>query len=222
VSTPIGNKKDITLRALEVLSNVDYVLAEDTRKTNNLLQSYPQLKEKKFKLIPFYQDIETKSSQKAIKLLKEGNDLALVSNAGTPLICDPGYELVKVAHKLDINIVPVPGASALLSSLVVSGYPVNRFIFLGFLPKSMKKKDQLFKSIEQIGMNKLNKLTVVFYESPNRIKQTLSSMQKVYGNISIFIGREITKKFEDLRKDKLVEIRNNLKYKGEFVIVYHV
>jgi 16S rRNA (cytidine1402-2'-O)-methyltransferase len=211
-STPIGNLEDITLRALRVLKEVDLVAAEDTRKTGLLLKHY-QIKNK----ITSYHDFnKEKKTTFLINELKSGKDIALVSDAGTPGISDPCYFLVKNAVKNGIKIVPVPGSSALLSALVVSGLPTDRFIFEGFLPQKKSKRIKRLKELLS------EKRTLIFFESPYRLIQTLENLEETFESRKIVVARELTKKFEEIIRGNITEVKSYFKkkkVKGEIVIV---
>jgi len=216
VGTPIGNLEDLTFRAFNTLRKVDFVLAEDTRKTKILLDRY----EIKKPLISYYQHSKISKIEYIIDLLKSGKDLALVTDAGTPGISDPGnYLLEKIWEEkergLDVKIVPIPGASSLTSILSVCGFPTDDFLFLGFLPKK-KGKETLLKGLVN------EKRTIVFFESPHRIIKILENIEKYLGNIEVVVGRELTKKFEEIIRGKLSNVIEQLKkknQKGEFVVV---
>lgn len=212
VGTPIGNLEDLTFRAFNVLRKADFVLAEDTRKTKILLDRY----EIKKQLISYYQHSKISKIEYIIELLKSGKDLALVTDAGTPGISDPGnYLLEKIWEEkkkgLDVNIIPIPGVSSVTTILSVCGFPTDDFLFLGFLPKK-KGRETLLKSLIK------EKRTVIFFESPHRISKTLGELEKYLGNIEIVIGRELTKKFEEIVRGKISEIKIK-NTKGEFVVV---
>lgn len=214
VATPIGNLDDITERAIKVLTHVDIIACEDTRHSGRLLASYGI----KNKLMSFHQHNENESAQKVIGLLQEGNDIALISDAGTPLISDPGYPLVKKAHEFDIQVVPIVGASAIIALLSCSGLPTNEFHFYGFLAA---KKQQRQAQLSLIGENTG---TSIIYESTHRILKCLDDMLEVLGgDREIAIGRELTKTFETIRQGTVVEIKDFVEadknqQKGEFVI----
>ncbi len=219
VATPIGNLKDITFRALEVLKEVDLVLCEDTRVTKKLLNHYKI----DTKTLSYHQHSKLNKLNYILELLKQGKSLALVSDAGTPGISDPGVKLIKKikTEVPEVKIIPVPGASALITALSVSGIPADRFLFLGFLPK--KKKRQKF--LERITKEKY---PVIFYESPHRILKTLEEIKKKFTqckiskNVTIF--KELTKKFETRFEgdiDKVIEELKKQKIKGEYVIIVH-
>lgn len=210
VSTPIGNRQDITLRALEVFKQVNYLLCEDTRKTKQLLDFY-QIKPLP-RLISYYEQNEALRIPEVLGWLKQGKSVGLVTNAGTPLISDPGFKLVRECVKENIQVVPIPGASALLAALVVSGLPTDKFTFLGFLPKKEGKKEKLLKEA---------KYTVIAYESPYRIIKTLELLQKLMPERHVVICRELTKKFEEVIRGKPEELLKKIqgKVKGEIVIL---
>jgi len=216
VGTPIGNLEDITFRAVEVLRKVDFVLAEDTRKTKILLDRYKIDK----KIISYFQYSKLSKIDYILELLKSGKDLALVTDAGTPGISDPGnYLLEKVWEEkekgLDIEIVPIPGVSTVTTILSVCGFPTDDFLFLGFLPKK-KGRETLLKSLVN------EKRTIVFFESPHRIIKTLNNMEENLGDIYIVVGRELTKKFEEIKRGKIsgiIKYFGSKNIKGEFVVV---
>lgn len=210
VATPIGNLEEITFRAINVLKEVDYIGAEDTRNTIKLLNHY----DIKTKLISHHEHNLSQSIPKLINLLLEGNDIALVSDAGYPAISDPGYELVKAAIENNINVIPVSGANACLDALVVSGIAPQPFLFYGFLDHQDKKKR---KELEKL---KNYRETIVFYESPHRVSKTLKLMQDILGDRHIALCREITKKHEEIIRGKISEIISiTAELKGEMVIV---
>ena len=205
VSTPIGNLGDISKRAIEVLGNVDYVLAEDTRVTSNLFK----LLNIENKLLSLHKWNENEKTNKVIELLKEG-DIALVSDAGTPTISDPGQFLISSLIEEGIEVVSVPGASALISALSISGLKYQSFSFVGFLPK---KENAVVEMVENNSSDVL-----VGYESPNRIKKTLEILNKHYPTNRIVISREITKKFEETVAGTAQDLLQK-EYKGELVIM---
>lgn len=210
VATPIGNLKEMTFRAVEILKSVDYIAAEDTRNTIKLLNHFKI----STKLISHHEHNIVSSIPKIINLLKEGNHIALVSDAGYPAISDPGYELVKEVIDNDFNVVPISGANACLNALVVSGISPQPFLFYGFLDHQDKKKK---KELETL---KLYKETIVFYEAPHRIKKTLTLMLSIFGNRKIALAREITKKHEEINRGTVEEILKIIDtMKGEMVII---
>jgi 16S rRNA (cytidine1402-2'-O)-methyltransferase len=218
VATPIGNLKDITLRAIEVLKEVDFILAEDTRKTKILLDHYQIEKP----LISYHQHSKLEKINQIIDLLKAGKNLALVSEAGTPGISDPGNKLIeKVIESLTdkVEIIPIPGPSALTCAASISGFPMDKFLFLGFLPSKRKRK-KFFEEIVK------SKYPVILYESPYRILKTLKELHeaemKLNKELNIVVCRELTKKFETIYRGTIEEVAEKIKndkIKGEFVII---
>lgn len=214
VATPIGNLKDITLRALETLKEVDLIVAEDTRVTSRLLQAYEIVKP----MMAYHQHSE--NEEKIIKLLKSGKNVALVSDAGTPGVNDPGGKLVEaiLRTKLNISIVPIPGPSAIMSLLSIAGIPLETFLYKGFVPN--KKGRETF-------MKELNasEVPVVFFESVHRIEKLLEQMAKFFEpHKRLIVGREMTKMFETVYRGSVEEVREQLlagQVKGEFVVLVH-
>ena len=210
VATPIGNLEEITYRAIRILQEVDYIGAEDTRNTIKLLNYYNI----KTKLISHHEHNIIHSIPKIINLLLEGNNIAVVSDAGYPAISDPGYELVKEAIINEINVIPISGANACLDALVVSGIVPQPFIFYGFLDHHDKKKKKELQDLKNY------RETLVFYESPHRIIKTLKLMLEIFGDREIALCREITKKHEEIIRGKISEIIDvSEELKGEMVIV---
>ncbi len=210
VPTPIGNFEDMTFRSVEVLKNVDVIYCEDTRVTKVLLSHFNILTPLKNYHI-FNEEIKT---QEIIKLLEEGKNVALVSDAGLPCISDPGFLVSKDAIQKGFNVVSLPGASASLTALIASGLPNDNFYFHGFLNS---KQSQRVKEL-QLLVNK--KETLIIYEAPHRIMETLQDMLKVFGNRDIVIARELTKKYEEYIRGTLEEIVNSItELKGEIVII---
>lgn len=216
VATPIGNLKDISLRAIDVLKSVDLILCEDTRVSGKLLSTYDISK----KLIAFNDFNEEARTIEAILNLKIGKNLALISDAGTPLVSDPGYKLVREAIANNIIIESIPGASAAITALTISGMPPDKFFFVGYLSKKDgKRKNQLedIKKIKDISAN-----TTIIYESPFRVLNTLENIKEIFGDINIAICRELTKLHEETRREKVSE---SITYftghtpKGEFIIL---
>ena len=211
VPTPIGNLKDITLRALEVLKSVDEIAAEDTRQSLKLLNHF----EIKKPLFSYHQHNEQGKSEQIISKLEDGISIALVTDAGTPCISDPGYELVDAAHKEGIKVVPIPGASALTASASVAGLSMRRFCFEGFLPKK-KGRQTLLKSLAE------EERTIVIYESPFRIEKTLRDIEQFIGVREVVIIREITKIYEEIMRGTTTELIERLAknpIKGEIVLL---
>jgi 16S rRNA (cytidine1402-2'-O)-methyltransferase len=212
VSTPIGNLEDITLRALNVLKEVDLVAAEDTRHTGVLLKHYGIEK----RLESYHDFNKERKAPVLIRELKSGRAVAVTSDAGTPGISDPCYLLVRLAIQEKIKVVPIPGASAFLSALVVSGLPTDRFTFEGFLPAKSGKRRKRLEELQQ------EKRTLIFYESPHRFLKTLKDMSNIFGERRMVVARELTKKFEEIKRGTPQEIREYFQkniLKGEFVLV---
>lgn len=211
VSTPIGNLEDMTLRAIRILKEVDYIAAEDTRHAQILLQKY----EIKTPCLSYHSYSSHFKLEKIIEILREGKNVALISDAGTPGISDPAYTLINAAIAANIQIVPIPGASALLAALVMSGKPMHNFLYLGFLPVK-KGRQTLMKSLAT------EEHTVVIYESPHRLLRTLGDLKEYLGDREISICREITKIYEEALRLKISEAIEHFTKKqprGEFVLV---
>ena len=209
VPTPIGNKGDITYRAVDVLREVEVIFSEDTRVTLNLLKYFDISK----KLIALHDHNEEDLKEKVLEYLKDGKSIALVTDRGTPIISDPGYKTVKYVTDKGFNVVSLPGATAFVPALTVSGLAPQPFLFYGFLnSKESKRSEELEKlSTEEE--------TMIFYEAPHRIKSTLKLMLDVFGDRNISISREISKKFESVYRGKISEVIAIIPEKGEFVIV---
>jgi 16S rRNA (cytidine1402-2'-O)-methyltransferase len=216
VATPIGNLEDITFRAVKILESADVIACEDTRVAKKLLSHYG-IKGKH--LISYYEPVEEEVSKKLIDILKEGKDVALITDAGTPTISDPGYRLIKKAIDTGIKVIPIPGVSAVITALSVSGLPTDKFIFLGFLPKKENQKREI---LERYG--KLNN-TIVIYESPHKLFKTLYLINELFPNADLVVAKELTKLHENFFRDKpknIIEFleKNKDLVKGEFVIVF--
>ena len=210
VATPIGNLEDITIRALNVLKEVDLIAAEDTRHTLGLLNHFEISKP----LISYYKEIEKEKSKILIQKLLDGKDIALVSDAGTPGISDPGEEIVKLAIENQIEIIPIPGACAFVNALIASGMNTKEFSFIGFL--SANKKERKDKLEELMYETK----TLIFYEAPHKLKNSLETMLEVLGDRHIVLARELTKIHEEFIRTKLsTYIEQFVETKGEFVVI---
>ena len=192
VSTPIGNLEDITLRAKRILGEVDIIACEDTRKTGVLLV---KLNIPRKRLLSYYEENELRRIPEIVRLLKEGKNVALVSNAGTPTISDPGFKLVRECLIQGIKVEPIPGPSAILTALVSSGLPTDKFLFLGYLPKKQGKRKKLLENCKLSAVH----YTLIFYESPHRLIETLKDLQEIFGDIEIVLCRELTKIYEEIR-----------------------
>lgn len=215
VATPIGNMKDITLRAIETLKNVSYILSEDTRETAKILKEYSIQTQQ----ISYRDQNHNKVLPQVLLLLEAGNDLALVSDSGTPLISDPGFKLVREVRERGFDVRPVPGANAAIAALSVSGIPTDKFVFLGFLPKAGGHRKQILKNYSELDA------TLVIYESPFRIKKLLSEVYEVMGDRKVAMARELTKLHEEVNNIELqtmindVSLLENIKEKGEYVVL---
>lgn len=211
VSTPIGNLEDITLRAIKTLKEVDLIAAEDTRHSRILLDKYEISKS----ITSYHSYTDDRKLEQIISVLKEGKSVAVISDAGTPGISDPAYTLIKRAIEEGIQICPIPGASSLLSALVMSGMKMNQFIYLGFLPLK-KGRQTLLKSLAE------EERTMVIFEAPHRLERTLKDLKEYLGDRQIAVCREITKIFEEARRGKISEMITHFektKPRGEFVLV---
>jgi len=211
VSTPIGNLEDITLRALRTLKEVDLIAAEDTRHSHILLQKY----EIKTPVTSFHSYSTDAKLESIVRELKDGKEVALISDAGTPGISDPAYSLIRRAIEEGVKIVPIPGASALLTAIVSSGLPMDKFVYLGFLPLK-KGRQTLLKSLQT------EERTLVIYESPHRLLKTLEHLKEYLGDREIAVCRELTKVFEETLRMKISDAIKHFtqkKPKGEFVLI---
>jgi 16S rRNA (cytidine1402-2'-O)-methyltransferase len=212
VSTPIGNMEDITLRALRILKEVDLIAAEDTRRTGLLLKHFGI----QAPLTSYFEGNELKKRDFILVKLKEGKKVALVSDAGTPGISDPGFRLIQLAIENQLPIIPIPGSSAVITALSVSGLPTDAFLFKGFLPHKSKKRRDLLKELENV------RETIIFYESPHRISETLRDILEILGDREIVLTRELTKVYEEIIRGKVSEILNQVgdrTLKGEITLV---
>ena len=231
VATPIGNLEDITLRAIRVLAEVDLVLAEDTRKTGMLLKRLninpvksAELKEKKGntsngvkkELFSFYEHNETRKMPLVLEELRKGRDVAMVSSAGTPTISDPGYKLIKACREEGIPVTSLPGPSSIINCLALSSISHDKFVFLGYMPRKKSAQKKLLEETKEWGIN------LVFFESPYRIIKSLKLIKEILGETRVVIGREMTKKFEEVLEvgvSEAIEHFSRKAPKGEFVLV---
>lgn len=210
IPTPIGNLEDITLRAVNTLKMVEVIFSEDTRVTS-LLLNHLNIKKK---LISSHEYNEKENKDKFLKYLDDGHDVGIVTDRGTPIISDPGYDLVKIAIEKGYNVVGLPGPTALIPALITSGLNPSPFLFYGFLNSKQSKKN---KELEEL---KKEKATIIFYESPHRLKETLEDIYKVFGNRRISISKEISKKYEEVVRGTIVDVIDKFdNIKGEFVVV---
>ena len=214
IATPIGNLLDITLRALQILAAADFIICEDSRMTSKLLANY-KITDKK--LIVYNDHSDEKIREKILNFLIQGKIMALVSDAGTPLISDPGYKLIKYLRENNQKIIPLPGASAVTTAICASGLAVDNFLFLGFLPTSEIQKEKLLNSLPR-------NFTFVFFESANRVLESLQSIGKIFKKRRVCAALELTKIYEEIISDEVENVidffvRQESKLRGEFVII---
>lgn len=211
VATPIGNLSDITLRALDTLRHADYVASEDTRKTGLLLKHYDIKKPQ----ISFHEHNKIRAAKKIVDLLQQGKSIALVTNAGTPGISDPGFTLVRSAIEAGLEVTMVPGATAFVMALVLSGLPTHSFTFRGFGPRTTAKRQKF------LALDKKSPHTLIYYESPHRLRRFLQDALEVFGDRPAALAKELTKVFESVKRGRLSELLAQLEEdpKGEYVVV---
>lgn len=210
VATPIGNLEDITIRAIRILKEVDLIAAEDTRHTLKLLNHLEITKP----LISYYKQNEKIKSNILIDKVLKGENIAIVSDAGTPGISDPGEEIVKEAIKNEIEIIPIPGACAAINALIGSGIDTKQFTFIGFLPVNKKEKQKRLEEVKKL------KQTLIFYEAPHKLINTLDNMKQILGDRDIVLAKELTKIHEEYIRGKISNILEKIENpKGEFVII---
>lgn len=213
VATPIGNLADITHRALQVLEDVDLIACEDTRHTQKLLNHYGI----NTKTVSYHEHNEQQRSSQLIDLLKQGSNIAIVSDAGTPSISDPGFRLVRAAIEIEAAVVPIPGPSALISGLIAAGLPTDEFFFAGFLPARSNQRRARLTELKSIPG------TLIFYEAPHRLGPALTDAYEVLGEREAVVARELTKIHEELKRGRLSELANHYsnedKARGEIVVL---
>ncbi len=215
VATPIGNLEDMTFRAVKTLSEVDLILAEDTRVSKKLLNHFGITTS----LCTYHDFNKEKMTPVLVERLKKGESMALISDAGTPGIADPAFNLVRAAIKEKLTVVPVPGASAIVAALVCSGLPTDRFVFEYFLPHKSSQRRKLFESLKQ------EHRTVIFYETPHRIIKVLEEMDEILGGIQVVIAREMTKIYEQFLRGNAKELLEHFKSappRGEMVVLFNM
>ena len=213
VATPIGNLADITHRALQVLKDVDVIACEDTRHTHKLLQHYGITT----KTVSYHEHNEQQRATELIDLLRQGSDIAVVSDAGTPSISDPGFRLVRAAIESDVAVVPVPGPSALISALIAAGLPTDEFFFAGFLPSRSNARRARLNELQSVPG------TLIFYEAPHRLAATLKDAHEILGEREAVVARELTKLHEEIRRGRLSELATHYadeeNPRGEIVVL---
>lgn len=213
IATPIGNLEDITYRAVKILNEVDIIAAEDTRHSLKLLNHLEISKP----MISYHKHNEDTKTEVLLNLLKEGKNIGLITDAGTPGISDPGEEIVKEAIKNNIEVIPIPGACALINALITSGLNTKEFSFYGFLPLDKKLRKEKMDDIK-----KQNK-TLIFYEAPHRLEKTLKELKEIFGNINIVVAKELTKIHETFYRGTIEEVLEKMgEIKGEFIVMFEV
>jgi 16S rRNA (cytidine1402-2'-O)-methyltransferase len=215
VATPIGNLQDITFRAIEILKSVNVIACEDTRHTQILLSAYNI----RAKLISYFEHNKIKRAQEIVDIVRGGESVALVSDAGTPGISDPGYRLIHDALASGIEIVSVPGANAAIAALAASGLATDRFLFEGFLPPKQQARRKRLQGLSKLAC------TIILYESPHRVTRALEDIKDVLGDIFIVCARELTKKFEEIRRENVSALLRHFSEKkpqGEFVLLFNL
>lgn len=228
VATPIGNLSDISLRAIEVLQKAELIACEDTRRTGLLLKhindQFPDSASvKRPTLLSYYEDNEFKRMPQLLTALRNGLDVVVVSDAGTPTVSDPGFKLVRECVQEGIRVVSVPGPSSVISALVSSGLPTDKFLFCGYLPKKQGNRDRFLSELKETLQH--IKSTVIFFEAPHRLISSLVALQSVFGDIDVVIARELTKVYEEVLQSKissLVSKYEKVEPKGEFVVLFNL
>lgn len=229
VSTPIGNLQDITIRAIKTLFEVDYIACEDTRIAGKLFKSILPVYEKLFgaplkdyKFISYYEQNERHRIPQIINGLKNGLNIALISDAGTPSVSDPGFEIVRECIKENLKVIPIPGPTASIAALTSSGLPTDKFIFVGYPPHKKGNRAKFFDKLKFLREN--FKATIIMYEAPHRIIQMLDEVGEILGDIEIVLEREMTKVFEESIRGNVSVLKNRFEKKppkGEFVVLFN-
>lgn len=229
VATPIGNLQDLSYRAVDILTRVEIIACEDTRHTGLLLK---YIRDNKLgrnpdavssTLLSYYEQNEFKRIPQVLNALKNGIDVALVSDAGTPTISDPGFKLVRECVAQGIKVESIPGPSSLISALVVSGLPTDKFIFIGYLPKKVGRRKKLLQNLTLLQHS--IKVTIIMFEAPHRLLQTLNELKEIFGDIHIVVARELTKIHEEIRREKIAEFIEHFSKvlpRGEFIVLFHL
>lgn len=213
IATPIGNLEDITYRAVKILKEVNIIAAEDTRHSLKLLNHLEISKP----MISYHRHNEDTKTDVLLNILKEGKDIGLITDAGTPGISDPGEEIVKEAIKNNIEVIPIPGACALINALITSGLNTKEFSFYGFLPLDKKLRKEKMDDIKK------QDKTIIFYEAPHRLEKTLKELKEIFGNINIVVAKELTKIHETFYRGTIEEVLEKMgEIKGEFIVMFEV
>lgn len=233
VATPIGNLEDITIRAMRTLMHVDAIACEDTRRAGTLIglldDKYHDLlfaegeTYRRPELVSYYEQNELQRIPEIINALKNNLNIALISDAGTPAISDPGFKLIRECLQENIKVESIPGPSSVISAIVVSGLPTDKFLFIGYPPRKPGHRKTLFENVKQ--SQEYIKSTIIMFESPHKLLKTLQDMQNVLGDIDIVICRELTKMFESKRREKISQALEHYKKtnpKGEYVLLFHL
>ncbi len=224
VSTPIGNLEDISYRAVKILSQVDFIACEDTRHTGSLLSRIAQVENStKPRLISYYEQNELQRIPEIIQVLKNDKNIALVSDAGTPAISDPGFKLIRECVREKIKVISIPGASSVITALTSSGLPTDKFTFAGYPPRKPGHRKTFFENI--LKSQEFLKTTVILFEAPHKMLKTLTEMQEIFGDIEVVLARELTKMHEEVRREKISASLLHFKKKapkGEFVILLNL
>jgi len=230
VATPIGNLEDITLRAIRIILSVSIIACEDTRKTSQLISilneryssilKIPKLDSQR-KLLSYYDEVEDIKCHEIIYMIKRGNDVALISEAGTPLISDPGYKLINESIKQEIKIVPIPGASSFVTAISIAGLPTSSIWHIGYLPDLKIKRIKMLDNMQKISNIAINKPVYSIFLPPHKIRLILTDIREIFGNVDIIICRELTKIYEEIIRINVDELLNNSSViKGELVLLF--
>lgn len=233
VSTPIGNLQDITLRAIKALFEVDIIACEDTRRTGVLLDTMStvyhdlirsgNVKENKPKLLSYYEQIELRRIPEILSLLQTGQKVALISDAGTPAISDPGFKLIRECIRMGIKIETIPGPSSVVAALTVSGLPTDKFLFLGYPPQKSGHRKKFFENIKSV--QEFLKSTVIIFVAPHKLLRNLEELKTAFDDIEIILCRELTKAHEEVRREKISMSLSHFQQippKGEFVLLFNL
>jgi 16S rRNA (cytidine1402-2'-O)-methyltransferase len=223
VSTPIGNLEDLSFRAVQILFNVKIIAAEDTRRTRGLLEKISEGIKTIPHMVSYYEQNEQQRIPEVISFLKNDMDIALVSDAGTPAISDPGFKLIRECIREKIKVISVPGPSSVIAALTSSGLPTDKFVFVGYPPRKPGHRKTFFENIKT--SQESLKTTVILFEAPHKMKKSLMEMQEIFGDIDVVLARELTKMHEEIRREKISKSLEHFKKKeprGEYVILFNL